>query len=266
MLLLLLLACLGGGLPLVSRAQSLQFRQHLAVDRPGAVSLDRMDQLYLTDSKNNLLKFAPDGRLLQAFSPPQAGQASLVEAWNMLKVFLFYDGQGQAVLLDRFLNQIFQVNLNKHTEGVVRLATLAADDRFWAFNESDFSLVKLDPRLGETIVQTPLNQLLNPGQYDLRFMREYQNTLFLVDRNSGIYLFDNLGSYKKKLPAVGLSYVGFRGNELYYLLGQEIHFLDLYTFRERVVPVPEGKTYQHVLVGEKLWYFISDQGVDMYSW
>ena len=245
-------------------AQALQFHRHLPVDRPGAFSLDRLGHLYLTDAKNNLLKVSPDGQLVQAYSPPQAGKAGLVEAWNMLKIFLFYDGQGQAVLLDRFLNQISQTNLNRPVDGVVRLATLAADDRFWVFNESDFSLLKFDPRVGEAVSQTPLNQILNPGQYDLRFMREYQNLLYLVDYNSGIYLFDNLGTFKKKIPVPGLSYVGFQGNELYYLQDQQVLFLDLYTGRQRVVPVPEGKKYSHVQVADKHLYFISDKGVDVY--
>jgi hypothetical protein len=188
-----------------------------------------------------------------------------VEAWNMLKIFLFYDGQGEAVLLDRFLNPISQISLHQRTEGVVRLATLAADDRYWLFNESDFSLTKFDPRLEETIIQMPLNQILKSGQYDLRYMREYQNMLYLVDYNSGIYLFDNMGSYKKKLPFVGLSYVGFRGNELYYLQNQKIHFFDLYTLKERVTPLPEGKKYQNVLVGSNFYYLISDRSLDIYQ-
>ncbi len=227
--------------------------------------MDRLNQFYLTDAKNNLFKFAEDGRLLQSFSPPQAGKVSLVEGWNMLKVFLFYDGQGQAVLLDRFLNPISQVNLNRPTDGNIRLATLAADDRFWAFNESDFSLLKFDPRLNEAVLQTPLNQILQPGQYDLRFMREYQNTVYLVDRKSGIYLFDNLGSYKKKLPFAGLSYVGFRGNELYFLKDQTVHFFDLYSNKKRAVPAPAGKKYQQVLLGDKYWYFVGEKGVDIFS-
>jgi hypothetical protein len=260
-----LLAVLAAGSPELAWAQDLRLRQQVALDRPGTPSLDRLNQFYLTDAKNNLHKFSEDGRMLQSFSPPQAGKASLVEGWNMLKIFMFYDGQGQAVLLDRFLNPISQVNLNRHTEGVVRLATLAADDRFWVFNESDFSLLKFDPRLNEAILQAPLNQILQSGQYDLRFMREYQNTVYLVDRNSGIYLFDNLGTYKKKLPVTGLSYLGFRGNEAYYLKDRMIYFLDLYSLQERTVPVPASKNYQHVLVGDKYWYLVWEKGVDIYS-
>lgn len=246
-------------------AQALVFRQHLAIDQPGAVSIDRLNHVYVTDAKNNLLKFAKDGRLLYTFSPPQSGRASLVEAWNMLKVFLFYDAQGEVVLLDRFLNPLSSFNLNEYIEGMIRLATLAADNRFWVLDESNLSLLKIDVQRGDAVIQAPLNQILSRDRYDLRFLREYQNTVYLVDHNSGIYLFDNMGNYEKKLPFAGLSYIGFRGNELYYLAGQKIHFFDLYTFQELAVPVPEGKIYQRVLVGENYVYLFSGEGMDIYS-
>jgi hypothetical protein len=251
--------------PHVGYAQSISLIRQIPVNRPGTLSIDRLNQVYLSDNKNNLLRFSEEGRFLQSFSPPQAGKTILVEAWNMLKIFLFYDGQGQVVMLDRFLNPISQTTLQQRIDGVIRLATLAADDRFWLFNESDFSLLKFDPRLGETLIQAPLNQILHQGQYDLRYMREYQNSLYLVDFNSGIYFFDNMGSYKKKFRVQGVSFIGFRGNELYYLLDQKIYFLDLYSFKEKTIPLPPDKKYQHVLVGDKYLYLLSDKSMDIYQ-
>ena len=96
----------------------------------------------------------------------------------------------------------------------------------------------------------------------------YQNNLYLVDRTTGIFVFDNLGNYKKKLPFVGLSMVGFRGDELYYFSEGALHFFHLYNLTERIVPLPLGVDaagVRQVLVGEERAYVFTAAGVAVYE-
>lgn len=258
----LLVCCLLAAEPLL--AQTITFKHQIAADKPAAVSIDRYDNIYLTDQKNNLYQFNPLGQLQNTYSPPRAGRVHTVEAWNLIKIFLFYDDQQRVVMLDRFLREIASFRFSDYTSGTIRAATLSADDKFWLFNESDFALVKLDTRFPDQALYQPLNLTLRKGQYDIRFLREYQNNVFLVDKTSGIYVFDNMGNYKKQLPFAGLSYIGFQGNELYFLRDGFIHFFDLYNFKERTIGLPPDRSYQNVLVGEKYVYLLSEQGVDVY--
>ncbi len=182
-----------------------------SVEYTGVVSIDRLNNVYLADRQNNLHKFNATGQLTATYSPPATGHLALIEAWNAAKILLFYDDQQKVVLLDRFLAPISTIRLSDYTDGLIKTASFSADNKLWAFDESNFSLHKIDLQLPEASRNIPLNLLLNQNQYDIRFLREYQNYVYLLDKASGIYVFDNLGNYLKKLPFTGLSYIGFRG-------------------------------------------------------
>ncbi|MDQ4141022.1 MAG: hypothetical protein M3142_10910 [Bacteroidota bacterium] len=232
----------------------------------GVVSLDRLDNIYLTDQKNNLHKYDASGKFISTFSPPVTGHIALLEAWNTAKILLFYDDQQTITFLDRFLAPISSVRLSDQVDGIIKAASLALDNKVWAFNESNFSLHKIDFQFPEASRTIPLDLVLPKQQYDIRFLREYQNKLFLVDKLSGIYVFDNLGNYQKRLPFTGLTYVGFRGDELYYLTNNQVNFFHLYTLQERTIDLPISQNtnnYKQVLAGESNLYLISEKEIQI---
>ena len=249
-----------------SHAQTIALRQHLDVSQPAAISIDRMDNIYLTDRKNNVHQFNSTGRLVNTYSPPRTGNIANIEAWNAMKVMLFYDDQQQITLLDRFLNNIATIRLRDITNNaLIKVATTAADEKLWLFNESDFSLLKLDPNTSEITSTTELNLTFDRKKTDIRYIREYQNMVYLVDKTTGIYVFDNLGNYKKTLPFAELSYIGFKGDELYFLKGGQLRFFNLYTFTERNFDVPPVPIYRQAIVGQELVYLLSESGLDLYE-
>ena len=240
-----------------------QLVRTIRLDQPGAASLDRRGNLYITDRQNNLRQFGPDGQALNTYSPPLSGHVMQVEAWNTAKVLVFYDDRQQVLVLDRFLSPISELALASYLDGQARVVTLAPDDRYWLLNESDLTLRQFDVTQKRFTITTPLDLLIGRSRPDFRFLREYQNNLYLVDRIGGIYVFDNLGNYRKKLPLPGLTYIGFRGDELYYLAADGLRFFHLYNLTERILPLPVT-TAQQVLVGDKYVYLLTAVGVQVY--
>jgi hypothetical protein len=232
----------------------------------GAASLDRRGNLYVADGQDNIHQYGPDGQPLNVYSPPLPGHTAQLEAWNVSKIMAFYDDRQEIRLLDRFLAPITQLRLGDFFDGIVRVATLAPDDKLWLLNESDLTLRQFDPapqRFGQT---TPLDLIIGRSKPDFRFLRQYQNNLYLMDRNSGIYVFDNLGNYRKKLPFAGLTTVGFRGDELYYLTDGVLHFFQLYTLAERTQALPSIPAgIQQVLIGEQFAYLLTPAAVLVYK-
>lgn len=238
----------------------------IALAKPGAASLDRRGNLYVADAQNNIHQYGPDGQALNTYSPPQPGHVAQIEAWNTAKVLVFYDDRQEILLLDRFMAPLSQVRLPDLLDGMVRAATLAPDDRLWLLDESDLALRQYDPSGQRMGLNTPLDLIIGRSRPDFRFLRQYQNNLYLVDRVSGIFVFDNLGNYRKKLPFLGLSTVGFRNDELYYLTDKTIRFFHLYTLAERTMPVPAvAADAQQVLLGEQFGYIITAAGVAVYK-
>lgn len=240
----------------------------LTLPNPGPASLDRRGTLYLADRDNNLRQLGRDGQPLNTYSPTQPGHVAVIEAWNQNSLLAFYDDRQQVLLLDRFLAPLAEIRLADYFDGTVRTATLAPDGLLWLLDESALTLREFDPQALRVVQSTPLDLIIGRSRPDFRFLRQYQNNLYLVDYTSGIFVFDNLGNYRKKLPFAGLSFIAFRGDELAYLAGGQLHFFHLYNLSERTLPLPAGldaTTIRQVLFDEQLTYFTTPQGVRIYQ-
>ena len=67
------------------------------------------------------------------------------------------------------------------------------------------------------------------------FMREYQNLLFVGDKNSGVLVFDNLGNYMDTIPLKGGAYFSFSENSLVSIEEGQIVLVDIYSKQKRKV-------------------------------
>ncbi|RYU77941.1 hypothetical protein [Hymenobacter persicinus] len=250
--------------PVVPDANGWTLVRTIPLRQPGAASLDRRGNLYVADGQDNIHQYGADGQALNVYSPPQPGHTAQIEAWNTSKILVFYDDRQQVLLLDRFMAPLTQVRLTDFLDGQIRAATLAPDDRLWLFNESDLTLRQFDPTPQRLTLSTPLDLLIGRSRPDFRFLRQYQNNLYLLDRTSGIFVFDNLGNYRKKLPFTNLSTLGFRDDELYYLADGAIHFFHLYKLTERTLPLLTSDVRQ-ALFGEQYAYLLTGSSILVYK-
>jgi hypothetical protein len=205
-----------------------------------------MQNVYLADAAGNIHKYSPEGRYELTFSPTRPGVVHLLEAWSSIKILAFYKVFQRFLLLDRFLTLVPAYDVDPSLIGFARQATLSADDNLWVLDDTDFTLKKYNPQFRQVIASTPLGLVLNPREYDIRFMREYQNQLFLSDYNSGILVFDNMGTYRKKIAVDSVDHFGFIGDELYYVQDSMLHFFHLYNFDTRT-QLLEGSPHQAVV-------------------
>ncbi len=149
--------------------------------------------------------------------------------------------------------------------GFVRLATYSYDNNIWLIDERDFSLKKFNLSQTKVDLNTPLDLLLDPSLYDMNFMREYQNLVFVNDKNSGILVFDNMGNYKTKIPIKGLSQIGFYNDEIYFQEGDKIRFINIYTYIERTENLPENGAFQFILYAPSRLYLFKNTSVEVYK-
>lgn len=262
--LLLALLFVVAGIPAFAQQDqsALTFMHSFPVSSGTAISTDRNGYVYLVDQRRNVVQFDSLGQPVNVFSPPVRGRIETIDAWNPMKILAFYQDRQQFLLLDRFLRPISSTSFSDYNlNGTVRTAALASDDGFWLFNETNFSLSKLDMRQRRVTLETALNLILDRDRFDIRMIREYQNMVYMLDYNEGVYVFDNLGNYKKKLPYPELAHIGFRNNELYFVKENRLHFLDLYTSQVRTLDLPAGENYLKALIsGNQLFLFSTKKG------
>ncbi len=240
----------------------LKYKHSLPISLPSTVSKDRNGNIYFLSRNRSLVRVDSLGRPLGTFSPQTRGRIASIDAWNPMKILLFYEDRQELFLLDRFLRPISNTTLpDINFTGTAKVAALANDDNFWLFDETNLTLSKIDLNLRKVIIETPLNLILDKQRFDVRQMREYQNMVYLLDAN-GIFVFDNLGNYKKKIPITGLNFIGFQNNELYYVQDNLLHFANLYSSEKRTVQLP--KAYTTALVSQDSYYMFSPKQVDIY--
>jgi hypothetical protein len=229
------------------------------------VSIDRYGMFYIADEEGNIFKYDSLGVLQVTFSTPKKADITLLEAWRNVNIFVFYRSFQEYVLLDRFLAPAPNMPLDGNAIGFARLATFSYDNNMWIVDEQDFSLKKYNMTFNKVDLYTPLDLLLDPTLYDMNYMREYQNLLFINDKNSGILIFDNLGLYKTKIPIKGLPSIGFYNDEIYFQEGDNIRFINIYTYTERTEPLPSTGNFAFVLYTKSRLYLFRNNSVEVYK-
>ena len=107
----------------------------------------------------------------------------------------------------------------------------------WILDSSDFSIKKTKMNSASISLEKALKHLPNKTITDYLYMREYQNYLFLLDKNEGVHMFNSLGNYAKTIGEKDLMSFGFLGEEIYYTKGNSLILIDLYTNEKRSLPL-----------------------------
>jgi hypothetical protein len=235
------------------------------------VSIDRYNFIYFADDRGNIYKYDQDANPLLTFSPKKNSDVTLLEAWRNVNILVFYRNYQEFIFLNRFLTETPNFILDEEGQnqdksiGFARLATLTGDNNLWIVDDDDFSLKKLDLTYNKLLIHTPLELVLDKKTYDFNFIREYQNLLFINDKNSGILIFDNLGNYKSKMEFKGLNYFSFQNNNLYFIDGGYIRFYNIYTGEGTKIKLPEGRQFIYALLGDKKAYLFTATSIEVYD-
>ncbi len=226
------------------------------------ISLTRQGQILASDPQSNIFLFDSTGKMLYQFSPRRPGKMHLLEGWNGLRPFAFYRDFQEFILLDRFLLADGPSQLDPEKTGYARLVAPALDGNLWVLDESNFSLKKVDIRNQQTIFSTPLDLILGAKNYDISFMREYQNQLYLVDKQGYALLFDQMGNFRKKLPFQKIDWLGFQGDEAYAIQFDTLRFFNPYSLKTRNWPLPtELKGARRVLLLSNRLIWLDEKGL-----
>lgn len=228
-------------------AQHLQFLRQEFSNLISEVSQDRYGNIYVITQGGTIHQFDSMGRKQLIYSPPLVADITLFEARTTVRLFAFYRDLQSFSLLNRFLTPIENYKFDEEKIRFARVANLSADNQVWLVDDIDFSIKKFDKNFNTITLRTPLDLLFAEKDYDINYICEYQNQLFLNDRNTGILVFDNLGNFIRKIEIKkGTGYFNFLEEEVYFLENNEIRLIHLYTSVERKMVLPQTVQNQEV--------------------
>jgi hypothetical protein len=200
------------------------------------IALDRLGDFYLTFPDGSFKKYDTEGNFMSEYSNGEHRPLTLLEPWNPLRLFTYSQDKQDIILLDHNLELLQKIPVDPAWAIEPVLGSQSSDNNFWILDASDLSLKKIESK-SNSVLREVILKTSDKANTDLIYLREYQGFLFLVDRNSGISIFNQVGTLMKKIPAKNQEYVGFLGEEFYYLEDGKLIFFDLDTEAIREVKV-----------------------------
>jgi competence protein ComGF len=205
----------------------------LEIDDIQAAYVDRPGDLYIKQKDKIIKKFDVQGKLLNTFrfdNPP-----GTFDPRDGARMFVYFTKTQRCEFFSQETKQEFVIEQHYAIEPT--LTCSSGDHQLWISDRSDWSVKRINPNQSKVVAEGLIDQKQFSILPQFTFMREYQNFLFLIEKNTGILVFNSLGIQIKKIDAPEIEYINFLGEELYYKKNDKLIFYDLFdaTTREQSV-------------------------------
>ncbi len=219
------------------------------VDRPG--------DLYILQNNNTLKKYDTLGVLVSEQRFPES--PATFDPRDGARLFACFSST--CSFFSEETKQEFKIE--PHYAIDPQLICSSGDHNFWILDQSDLSLKRINPTQSKVMTDALIDQKQFSHTADFIFMREYQNFLFVIEKKTGILIFNSLGKQIKKILVADVEYLNFLGEELYYKQKDKLFFYDLFDASTRESPA--DLACQFLLLTNARTYLIYENKIDIFK-
>jgi hypothetical protein len=229
-------------------------------------AIDNLDNLYIVSSTGQIKKFNASGDSIGVYNQVKKyGRLFSIDVSNPLKILLFYKDFSTVVVLDRFLANINTIPLRKYSILQPGAIGMSYDDNIWVYDEYDNKLKKLDNQgnklLETTDFRTVFNQIISPQK-----IINDNGFVYLADTLAGVFVFDNYGSFKRKIPMINWQSFAVNRNNLISTQNETIIIYNQSTLLETTRKNPFFKPYHHSLTSANKFVSFSNNRLEIYQY
>lgn len=179
----------------------------------------------------------------------QLGTLESANAFNPLKINLFYKDFNTLIVLDNRLSEIFRTDFNaiKNYKNVSHIST-GHDNTVWVFNQNNQKLELFDYKAQTTRAQT------QPVQSEVLDLKSNYNYCWLLTKNH-LYTYNYFGSLIKKIDNNGYTSLAETNENLVLKKGNNLFYLD--KKNQEVIPIdlPNLIINQFFVINETLYIY-----------
>ena len=221
-------------------------------ERISTYSIDNQNQLYLGTTSGNLFRYDETGDQSEFYSAIANFKLTSVEAWNRMKVFLFYRNPQEYYFLDRFNTLSNSYDISDYSAELVYKCTPGIDNSLWVLTSSYNELRKYNLQTKQLLFANPLDIDVK----NITHIRAYRNLLLISDREAGLYIFDQFGNLLTELPYTNIDHFQIKSGRLLFKCAEGVVSLDPFNPRDtKTTKAPEG-AFTGMLVGDSLYFFM----------
>ena len=204
------------------------------------LSTDDLGNLLIGD-KSNLIKLDIDGNFLSKYYPLFQGKITGIDAKDPRRILLYYKKYAYVQFLNQELantaslsiyalnSNPVPVSLDDLNLGFASLVCLDIyNNAYWVYDDNSTDLVLIDENNQIDFKADALDQIMDKKP-DPNFMIMEGGRLFINNSSSGVYIFDENGSFVEKLPLVGLKKIQVYKDLLFYTTSNTLVIYNLLT-------------------------------------
>ncbi len=218
---------------------------------------DIYSNLYLGDSRGQLVKIEPDPLRVMRYSGKQTISFDKIDAGSYNKIAVYSKDLQQVFFFDRNLSLLSRISVEPQAAATANCVCLSSGNGLWLFDESALSIKKLSAVSGQVLMTVNCSAEFHGKDLFIRDMKEYQNRLYLLSDNHVIYIFDNMGNFIKSLENYSDSTLQFVNNYLVSNKDQEFTFINLYDSTKDKKKINDVDPVDKVLITKNFLYLLS---------
>jgi hypothetical protein len=222
------------------------------------VTIDRGGDVYAVTS-DAITKFDKDGKQLSKLSITDTPES--FDTGNGVRLLSYDRGKQKYTILTPSLGIVNESTIDSSIAIDAFLFCSSGDYGVLILDAADWSIKKMDTRDSRVLSEFKIDSLTN-GLSSFASMREYQNFIFLLDKN-GISIFNGIGMKIRSISIPDLKSFNFLGQELYYYVNGQVHFFDLFTTETRFEDIPG---FDAVLLTDERLVGIKTGQLEIYSY
>ncbi|MDQ6608217.1 MAG: hypothetical protein M3Y85_00125 [Bacteroidota bacterium] len=229
-------------------------------------AMDNLDALYLISSTGQVKKFGPRGDSIGVFNGIRNnGKLYSIDVTNPLRPLLFYKDFSSVVILDRFLANRTTIDLRRHNILQPSAIGLSYDNNIWVYDMYDNKLRKVDESGNIQLETSDFRQLFGKGIAPQKIIND-DGLVYLTDSATGIFVFDNYGTFKKKIELKGWADIEVRDGKIIRLNQSQIVIYNPSTFLEQSRKFPPRFTpYIHSFTNSNKLVTFSQDSLRIYQ-
>lgn len=224
-----------------------------------AVTVDRPGDLYLQTSKGEIQKFDINGKLVSIYKAQAV--PDLFDPRDGARAFAYFKGDQHYTYFNPSFEEMATYDIDSSFVIEPLLACPGGDHNVWVLDGADKTLKKIDVRNKTVDVDVALMNVNDLSA--VKYMREYQGFVFILDPGHGIQIYSGMGRPLRTIGKAGVPYFNFIGEELYYPEGGKLRFFNLFTTEVRELALPAGTKF--TLLTDERQYVIKEKSVDILS-
>ena len=219
------------------------------VANPSLLAVDNLDNIYKV-FENRITKFRFENDSIASFFDFNNGNISSIDVKNPLQIMVFYKELQEIILLDNSLTELSKITLNSNENSWIDLACVSnRDNSFWLFSSESQTLNKVDKSLKTINLTKNIGQLLSKKINPVQLI-ENNNSVYLLDKNKSVLVFDLYGNYVKNIPLSGAKRIKITPKGILYQTEKELLFFNFLSF-EKTILLSFEKTVEDVEITKK---------------